>query len=515
MSGATPASVDDRTPAVTAPASPPPPRPPPAPGSARALDHSLVRGIAWTGAMRWATQVISWASTLIIARLLGPNDYGLVGMAAVYLGFVQLVNEFGLGAAIITQRDLAEDQIARLGGLALVMGGGFVALSALLATPLAAFFAEPAVRWIIIVSSLSFLVGALQIVPRALLSRELDFRRLAWADGAEALVAACGTLALALAGAGYWALVIGPVIGRAVSTLLVAVWRPHRVAWPRDFQSIAHAVSFGWHVVVARIAWYLYSNADFAVVGRVLGKAALGAYTVGWTIASIPVDRVTALVGSVTPPVFSAVQHDPPALQRYLKNLTEGLALITFPASVGLALVADEFVIFALGDHWRPAIAPLRLLALSAALRSVSPLLPQIIVSTGHTKRNMQFAILAALILPILFYVGTRWDTAGVAAAWLVGHPVFVMPLFLAYVLRLTRLSLSGYVRALSMAASATLLMALVVLGVRLASPEAWPVGVRLLTQALAGVAVYTAIVGTAHGARLKALWTLLRELRR
>ena len=313
----------------------------------------------------------------------------------------------------------------------------------------------------------------------------------------------------------YWALVIGPVIGRAVSTLLVAVWRPHRVAWPRDFRSIAHAVSFGWHVVVARIAWYLYSNADFAVVGRVLGKAALGAYTVGWTIASIPVDRVTALVGSVTPPVFSAVQHDPPALQRYLKNLTEGLALITFPASVGLALVADEFVIFALGDHWRPAIAPLRLLALSAALRSVSPLLPQIIVSTGHTKRNMQFAILAALILPILFYVGTRWDTAGVAAAWLVGHPVFVMPLFLAYVLRLTRLSLSGYLRALSMAASATLLMTLVVLGVRLASPEAWPVGVRLLTQALAGVAVYTAIVGTAHGARLKALWTLLRELRR
>ncbi len=479
--------------------------------------------------MRWATQVISWASTLIIARLLGPNDYGLVGMAAVYLGFVQLVNEFGLGAAIITQRDLAEDQIARLGGLALVMGGGFVALSALLATPLAAFFAEPAVRWIIIVSSLSFLVGALQIVPRALLSRELDFRRLAWADGvsreldfrrlawadgAEALVAACGTLALAFAGAGYWALVIGPVIGRAVSTLLVAVWRPHRVAWPRDFRSIAHAVSFGWHVVVARIAWYLYSNADFAVVGRVLGKAALGAYTVGWTIASIPVDRVTALVGSVTPPVFSAVQHDPHALQRYLKNLTEGLALITFPASVGLALVADEFVIFALGDHWRPAIAPLRLLALSAALRSVSPLLPQIIVSTGHTKRNMQFAILAALILPILFYVGTRWDTAGVAAAWLVGHPVFVMPLFLAYVLRLTRLSLSGYLKALSMAASATLLMALVVLGVRLASPEAWPVGVRLLTQALAGVAVYAAIVGTAYGARLKALWTLLRELR-
>src|SRR5438876_12407053 len=107
--------------------------------------------------MRWATQVISWASTLIIARLLGPNDYGLVAMAAVYLGFVSLVNEFGLGAAIVTQRDLAEDQIARLGGFALLMGWGFVALSAALAGPLAGFFAESAVRWIIVPSSFTVL----------------------------------------------------------------------------------------------------------------------------------------------------------------------------------------------------------------------------------------------------------------------------------------------------------------------------------------------------------------------
>src|SRR5207302_11184522 len=123
---------------------------------------------------------------------------------------------------------------------------------------------------------------------------------------------------------------------------------------------------------------------------------ALGAYSIGWTLSSIPVDRVTALVASVTPPVFSAVQHDRVALQRYLRNLTEGLALITFPAAVGIALVADEFVTAVLGEQWHAAIAPLRLLALSAALRSISPLLPQIIVSTGHTRRNMQFTILAA-----------------------------------------------------------------------------------------------------------------------
>src|SRR5207247_5114558 len=217
----------------------------------------------------------------------------------------------------------------------------------------------------------------------------------------------------------------------------------------------AEAVNFGWHVVAARIAWYFYSNADFAVVGRVLGSAALGAYTVGWTIASIPVDRVSALVGSVTPGVFSAVQYDRLALQRYLRNLTQGLAFVTFPAALGIALIADEFVLLALGERWRPAILPLRLLALSAALRSVSTLLPQIAVSTGHAKRNMQLTMLATLILPILFYVGTRWGTAGVAAAWVFGHPLFVLPLFLVYALRLTGMSLRAYVRALGRATGA------------------------------------------------------------
>src|SRR5207247_2377102 len=162
-------------------------------------------------------------------------------------------------------------QIARLNGFALLLGWAFVALSAALAWPVAGFFGEPAVRWIILASSITFLMTALQVVPRALLTRDLDFRRLAWADGAEALVA--------------------------------------------------------------------------AGAGRVLGKAALGAYTLGWTISSIPVDRVSALVGSVTPAVFSAVQHDRPALQRYLRNLTEALAFITFPAAVGIALIADEFVL--------------------------------------------------------------------------------------------------------------------------------------------------------------------------
>lgn len=480
----------------------------------RELDRSLMQGLAWTGAMRWAAQALSWASTLIVAHLLSPTDYGLVAMALVYLGLAQLVNEFGLGTVIVMRRDLTESQIARLGGFSVLLGLGFVGLSAVLAGPVARFFGEPAVRWLVVVSSLTFITGALQVVPRALLAKDLNFRRLAWVDGAEALLTTGATLTLAVLGFRYWALVLGPLVGRTASTGLANAWRPHRIASPHNFATIAGAVTFGWQVVVARIAWYLYSNADFAVIGRVLGKLPLGGYTFGWQISSIPIERVTGLVMNVTGPVFAAVQHDRKALQRYLANLTEGLAFLTFPAAIGLSLVADFFVLTLLGDRWQPAIAPLRFLALSAALRSITPLLPQVIVSTGHAKRNMQFTIAATLIMPVLFYFGSRWGTAGVAIAWVIGYPALVLPMFLWQVLRITGMTLHEYVQALSPAASATLAMAVVVLVIRAVSPATWSPGMHLATQALTGAATYGAMLYGLHRQRVREFWALLRTLR-
>jgi PST family polysaccharide transporter len=499
--------------ATAAPGIPAPPSAGAPPPDGRALDRSLVGGIAWAGASRWATQLLSWASTLIVARLLTPADYGLVGMASIYIGLLQLVNELGLGAAIVQRRDLTADQIARLGGLGLLAGSAFVAVSLLAATAVARFFGEPALRGIVAVSSLVFLTSALQIVPRALLTRDLAFRRLAWVDGAEALITTVTALLLAVFGLGYWALVLGPLGGRIGSTALLNTSRPHRLTWPRQLGTIAEAIRLGWQIVVARVAWYFYSNADVTIVGRVLGKDALGAYSLGWNIASLPVERVSALVTGVTPAVFSAVQHDRLALQRYLRVLTEGLAFITFPAAVGIALVAEEFVLLALGDHWRPAILPLRLLALSAAVRSVSSLLPQILVSIGHAKRNMQVTMLATLILPALFYAGTRWGTGGVAAAWVIGHPVFVLPLFLFPALQVTGMRLSDYLRALAPAVWMTAVMAVVVLAVRWVTPSSWSLGARLAALVLTGGAVYSALVLAAYRERVQSLRSLVRQL--
>jgi PST family polysaccharide transporter len=479
------------------------------------LDRSLLSGLVWTGGMRWTTQIFSWLSTLVVARILTPTDYGLVGMAGVYVGLIELVNEFGLGTAIVQRRELNESQLARLGGLAVLLGCVFFAVSVAVSGLLADFFGQSAVRWIVIVLSTRYITSGFRVLPRSLLNRDLEFRKLAWIDGVEAVVLTGGTLLLAVLGLRYWALVLGALISGLLAAAMTLAWRPHRLAWPSDFQSIAREVTFGWQMAVARVAWYAYSNADFAVVGRFLGSVAMGAYTFGWNIASIPVDRISGLLNRVTYAVFAAVQDQKSELRRYLLRLTEGLALITFPISIGVALVSDHFVLGILGEHWRPAIAPLRLLAIAAPIRSVMVLFTQVLLATGQAKRNMQFTLIAACILPVLFYIGSRWGTAGVAFIWVVGYPAFVAPMYVRAGLRATEMRASAYLGALWPAISATAAMTGAVMAVRLAMPAQSSHYLQLACEVLTGVVVYALAVRWMHGERVRSFRRLLGEMKR
>jgi teichuronic acid exporter len=485
--------------------------------ASRNLDRSLVHGIAWTGAMRFASQGLRWGATLLLARLLSPADYGLVGYATVYLGLVTLVNELGLSAAIVQQRDLTKVQIAKLGGISILLGIGFFGLTLAMAPLVALFFREPRVEPIVIILSSTFVLRGFQVLPRALMTRELAFRRLAWIDGAEAAVLAGSTLLLALLGHGYWALVFGSIIGTATGTLLAWWWRSHPIAWPSDFASIRHAVSYGAHVAAARVTWYVYSNADFAVVGRMLGTVALGAYTFGWTIANIPVEKVTAVLSRVTTGVFASAQHDAVAIRRYLLSLTEGLSVITFPIAAGLALVAHDFVLVVLGDKWEPAIVPMAILVAYSGFRSISVLFAQVLVATGRARRNMHFSIVAAVVLPILFVIGSRWGTAGVALGWIVGFPLVFVPLAMRYTLKAIGMTWRQYGGAMWPAVSAVLVMCVAVLGVRLALPdgnETATMALRLVVMAAVGAAAYTATLFGAHGHRVRAFRAFLRTVR-
>jgi O-antigen/teichoic acid export membrane protein len=407
---------------------------------------------------------------------------------------------------------LTNNQIAQLNSMSVLLGAAGFIVSCAVALPVSAFFAVPDLRWVIPVVSVACIVSALRAVPSALLERELRFRALAVTEGIHSVTAALCVLSLAVAGFGHWALVLGWLVSKIVWTGAVLFLCSHPFAWPRP-RSIREPLAFSWHLLVSHLAWYAQANGHFLVVGRVFGQALLGAYTMSHTIASLPTAKISALVGRVVFPMFSAVQHDPAAMRRYLLSLTQGLSLLTFPLSFGLVLVADDFVLGILGDKWHAAITPLRVFGLLTLLQSIVILLPHVLNVTGDSRYAMRVSVAGGIVLPFAFYVGSGLGLWGVAAVWITVYPLLVSPYYKRSFARLD-LSAAAYLKALWPALSASLLLIAFVWMLRQLLPSDWSHLLRLGLQIVVGAVGYVTVVMTMHRSHLQSFQRAILLLR-
>lgn len=477
------------------------------------LDRTLVHGVSWTGGVKGVGLLISWASTILVARILSPEDYGLVAMAAIYLGLTTLVTDFGLGAAIVALRDLSEEQISQLHAVSLLVGFAAFVVSCLAAVPLSRFFGAPALAAVVVVMSASLVLDSLRTVRTALLARALRFKYLAMLEGLKVLVAASLTLTLAAFGAKHWALVLGNVIAALVVTLFLLTRLPQRFARPR-YSSLESSLTFSSQLLMGQIAWYGYSNADFLIAGRVLGKVALGEYTLAWTLTNTPGEKMMAIFGRIMPTMFAAVQRDAAALRRYFFLFTEALAILIVPSSVGLALVAPDFVLLLFGAKWSAAIVPLQVLCCYASIHILATPLTPVLQVKGQASFPMRMGFYALAILPLAFYFsGARWGTVGIAAVWLVVYPVILLPIYLR-VFRTLGIRLREYLACLGPTLVSAALMTIVVLMIRALAPAAWPLAVRFSLQVLCGAVAFAGAALFLERRRLGALADFLRAIR-
>jgi PST family polysaccharide transporter len=455
---------------------------------------------------------LSWASTLIVVRILTPADYGLVGMAALYLGLVKLVSEFGLGAAVLALRDLTDHQIQQLNTFSLYFGVAGFALSAAAATPIGVFFHAPALPAVVMVSSTVSIISALRSVPSALLQRDMQFKHLSVIDMVRAVVGVVTVVILALLGFGYWSLVWNEVLAAVAASALTVWLRPVRFRMPR-LGALRAAMRFSGHVILSRVAWYSYSNSDFLVAGKFLGEVALGAYSLAWTLTTLPVEKVTTLVMGVTPAFFARAQKDNAEVRRYLLVLTEGLALITFPASVGMALTATDFAPVVLGPKWTGAIGPLRLLALYVSIRSVSPLVSQALTMTGRARDVMVNSVWSALIFPPAFWIGRHWGPSGIAAAWTLVFPFLAFHLYRRLFTPI-QLAPRYYFRALVPASAGCAVMGIVVIATQVLFAEHATQAVRFAAEVSVGAIAYIVLLLTVFRPRVVAFRDTIRRAR-
>ncbi|MCC6927892.1 MAG: lipopolysaccharide biosynthesis protein [Gemmatimonadaceae bacterium] len=474
------------------------------------LDRSLTHGVAWMGSVKWLSQLLAWASTFIVARLLTPADYGLVGLATMYLGIVTLLSEFGIGTTVVTLRDLSQDELAQINTLSLLFGAAGFVVSCLAAPLLAAFFDAPGLTWVVVAMAGIFLITGVRVVPQAILQRDMRFRDLAINDGLQSVILAVGAVVFASMGFRYWTLVLSSLLGALLST--IGVLRLVRVPfqWPR-WRALSPALRFSQHTIVGRLAWYVYQNADFFVAGKLLTKDALGAYRFGWDVAHTPVEKLTSLVGGVTPAILSAAQHDRSALKRYILRISEALALLTFPATIGIALVAGDLVPLALGDRWVSMVAPLQLLGVAAGMRSVAPILPQVLVVTGENRQMMRINVVGAIVMPVAFVIGAKWGTTGIAIGWLTAYPLFVLLPLAVLTFRQVHMSFGEYLHALRAPLSGVVVMSAAVWSARFLQPDDFARPWALATDIAVGAVAYGATLLLLHRERMLAIVSRIR----
>jgi teichuronic acid exporter len=474
------------------------------------LGKRVIDGLKWTAGIKLAGQVLSWAITIVVVRLLTPGDYGLLAYATVFLGFLALVAELGLADAVVQGRAADLTQLRAVFGAVILMNVALALLVAFALAPLAAlFFSEPRLIPVMQVLGLAFLINCFAVIPTASLERNLVFRGRSVVELGAGLTGNLLTLALALHGAGVWSLVWGNLATALCRTLGMNIISPF-AHWP-DFH-ISRAfrlISFGAKVALNRVLWFVYTQADVFVAGKVLGKAPLGYYSVAMHLASMPAQRVSAIINQVAFPAFSRAAQEAGSVGRYLLLAVRSISFIAFPVTWGLASVAPEIVRVLLGAAWTDATTPLALLSLVMPLRILSPVTHGALQAIGRPEVSVNNNILACCVMPIAFLVGAQYGLLGLSLAWVLCFPLVVLA-NLARSLPLLETRLPAYLSALVRpAAISAAMIGAVTLGRSLISLPQLPLMLVLISI---GVATYAVLSLLFNRAGCREVLRLLRK---
>lgn len=461
----------------------------------RRLDVHLAGGVAWTASAKWITQVVSWGSLFLLARLLSKSDFGISEMASYSVLLTSMLAEFGVGTAVLQMRELESGTLAQLHSFSCILATLAYLVSMPFAPLIASFFHVDHLTSLILVNNLGFFIVGFQAVPLGLLQRDMDYRRLSLADVVLVLVQATTMVVAAWWGLGYWSLVIGAVVAKTTVTVLVSCWKPIPFARPR-WKEIQAPIHLGRQAAIGRLAWACYTQSDGVVVGRVLGDSTLGVYRMAMNLASAPAEKVSALIMRATGPLFARVQSDAAMVRRYFLNLVELLTMIELPLMLGLGLVGPEVIRLTLGPNWTGVVPVLRWLVLFMTFRTLATLIEQVLISQRATNITMRMSLWNLIVMPASFFVAARWKGAnGVAAAWIVLAPLTVLPLAWMVVgkIQLTWLQLGS---ALLPALTGAGVMAVAVSALRawLATAQ-WSAWASLLLQVTIGGAIYGGVL--------------------
>ena len=383
------------------------------------LDTKIMRGSAWALFGFGGTNVLSFVTTIVLARLLVPADFGLVSLTITLLAVAHLAQESGLGAALIVHKGELRRAAASVLVFSPVVAVAMYSALFVLAPLFSDLFHAPRLTAVLRITALVVPLRGLAIMPRALLERSMLFGPIAGMEIAGGLAQAVVAVALAAAGAGVWSLVAGQLAAGFAQLTVAWGFSPLRPS-PREAQwaTLRELARFGRHVGAANIINYGNSAAEGIVIGRALGTKPLGFYSLASRLAQMPVDVLGNILGRGVYAAMAQVSDDLAGVKRiWLTNL-QRVALLTVPSSIGIVFAARPLVEVMLGPSWKPAILPLQILALNGIVQTFSATSGELFqaLNRAHYRVYVEVAHFI-LVVPALILGSQVRGIAGVAAA--------------------------------------------------------------------------------------------------
>ncbi len=463
----------------------------------RELSRRIVRGSAWVGLGYGGRQILAFASTLVLVRLLDPKAFGTVAVGMSLLAIVSQIQESGLGSALVYQRHRDTTEAASsVFVFAASAGFALTAVTVALAPLYTRLLNVPEAAEFLQVLALLLTVRGLSVVPGAMLERELDFRSRTRAELAGAIVQVTVAIACAVAGLGAWSLVAGLLSGAAAQSTVLwlrAAWHPSLRA--ASWSTLRELLRYGRFVSGANMMVIVNGNLDTVVVARLLGTASLGAYNLAWRLAALPVTFLGAIVGRVMFSVYSRLQHDLDAVRAaYVQNLQRGV-LFGLPLTATLGIAAEPIVLGLLGPEWHAAIGPLRVLSILCFVRLLIAPSGDLFRGIGRPHLTMIAAIAFFVVALPAVLVLVRWLGLTGAALGMVTGSMASGAVLLTSTFRVLSLRPSELARALARPIACGTIVAAALCGLVPLTTDLSAIG-ALVVVVVVGAAIYVAAVG-------------------
>ncbi|MDQ3380697.1 MAG: lipopolysaccharide biosynthesis protein [Actinomycetota bacterium] len=477
------------------------------------LNRRIIRSSAWVALGHGGGQILSFASTLVLVRLLDPHAFGTVAVGVTLVAVISQIQESGLGSAFVQGRD-RDQRVAASSVLVFAAAAAFVlaAVTVALAPLYTRLLHVPESTEFVQVLALMLAIRGLAVVPGAMLERELSFRYRTQAELSAASVQMTVAITCAVAGLGAWSLVAGLLAGSATQASVLwlrAPWYPSPFKASRSM--LREMLRYGRFVSGTNVMVIANANLDNAVVARFLGVGSLGVYNIAWRLAELPATVIGVIVGRVMFSVYSRLQHDLDAVRAaYIQNLQRTM-LFALPLAVTLGVAAEPIVLGLLGSDWKGAIGPLRLLAVFGLVRLLIAPSGDLFRGIGRPHLSLAASItFFAVALPSLLVLVPRLGTSGAALAMLAGVAASGGVLL---TLTFRALELRPYVLARALARPAAC-AGIVAVALVAALPEARALGALAALGLVAAVATGAFLIAVALLGRslLIPIWAGLRR---